>query len=220
MCNRYRNRLGWTDYSEDFSQLKIPLKFDRDRIPNLEPRDDIRPTNRAPVFRPVDPANPAAGVELAQMRWGLVPFFSKEISRKFLCTNARSETVATTASYREPFRRRRCLVPADGYYEWTGEKGAKTKWLFTRTDGQWMAFPGLWDTWNSPDGPLESFTMLTCAPGPDCANYHDRQPVVLEREHWATWLDLEADIAPLLKGSPEGGIQVELAPPEKKHADA
>lgn len=224
MCNRYRNRLGWTDYAEDFSELKIPLVFDPSRIPNLEPRDDIRPTNRAVVFRPVDAAAGAAGgLELAQIRWGLVPFFSKEISRKFLCTNARSETVATTASYREPFKRRRCLVPADGYYEWTGEKGAKTKWLFTAADGRWFAFPGLWDSATVPNadgepGRLESFTLLTCAPGPGLAQWHDRQPVILPRDRWADWLDLGRDPADLLVASPEGAVVVEKAPPEAARA--
>ena len=223
MCNRYKyEKATLDDYLTDFSELKIPLVFPNG-VPNIEPRADIRPTNRAWVFRPVDAAAPTAGVEPVQIRWGLVPFFSKAIDRRFLCTNARSETVATTPSYRDPFKRRRCLIPADGYYEWTGEKGKKTKWLFTRTDGRPMMFPGLWDSATVPNAEgeperLESFTMLTCAPGPDQANYHDRQPVILERADWGTWLDLGADVTGLLKGSAEGSVRVELAPPEVKGA--
>jgi len=221
MCNRYKyEKATLEDYLIDFSELRVPLVFPGGK-PNIEPRADIRPTNRAWIFRPVDAQNPAAGVEPVQARWGLVPFFAKAIDKRFLCTNARSETVATTPSYRDPFKRRRCLIPADGYYEWTGEKGKKTKWLFTRADGRPMMFPGLWDSATIPNAEgvperLESFTMLTCAPGPDQAAYHDRQPVILEREDWPTWLDLAADVAPLLKGSPAGGITVELAPPEVK----
>lgn len=223
MCNRYRNRLGWTDYAEDFSELKIPLVFpDPDRKANLQPRDDIRPTNRAPIVRPVDPDNPQAGVHIDEVRWGLVPWFHKGALKdwKFLGTNARSETVTTTRMYRDSYARRRCLVPADGFYEWTGEKRAKTKWLFTRPDGGWFAFPGLWDRWDGPDGPLESFTLMTTAPGPDAAKYHDRQPVILERKDWARWLDLSEDPADLLHGSPEGDLKVELAPPERPRGDA
>ena len=232
MCNRYKyEKATLDDYLTDFSALKIPLVFPNG-VPNIEPRADIRPTNRAWVFRPVDAADPTAGVEPVQIRWGLVPFFSKAIDRRFLCTNARSETVATTPSYRDPFKRRRCLIPADGYYEWTGEtpkgtrgaaNGKKTKWLFTRADGRPMMFPGLWDSATVPNAEgeperLESFTMLTCAPGPDQANYHDRQPVILERADWGTWLDLGADVTGLLKGSAAGSVRVELAPPEVKGA--
>lgn len=219
MCNRFKyEKASLDDYLTDFSELRIPLVFPGG-IPNIEPRADIRPTNRAWTFRPVDPANLSAGVAPVQCRWGLVPFFSKAIDRRFLCTNARSETVATTPSYRDPFKRRRCLIPADGYYEWTGEKGKKVKWLFTRADGKPMMFPGLWDSATIPNAEgeperLESFTMLTCAPGPDQANYHDRQPVILEREDWGTWLDLGADVTGLLKGSAAGSVVVALAPAE------
>lgn len=220
MCNRYKyEKATLDDYLTDFSELRVPLVFPNG-IPNIEPRADIRPTNRAWIFRPVDAGDLTAGVEPVQARWGLVPFFSKAIDRRFLCTNARAETVATTASYRDPFKRRRCLIPADGYYEWTGEKGKKTKWLFTRADGRPMMFPGLWDSATIDGDRLESFTMLTCAPGPDQANYHDRQPVILERADWATWLDLSADVSGLLKGSAAGSINVVLAPPEDKREAA
>jgi putative SOS response-associated peptidase YedK len=216
MCNRYKyEKATLDDYLTDFSELKIPLVFPTG-VPNIEPRADIRPTNRAWFFRPVEPSNTLSGVEAAQLRWGLVPFFSKAIDRKFLCTNARSETVSKSPAYRDAFKRSRCLIPADGYYEWTGDKGAKVKWMFTRADGKPMMFPGLWDSATIDGERLESFTMLTCAPGPDAANYHDRQPVVLDPEHWPTWLDLAADVMPLLCGSPEGGLHIERAPPEVK----
>ena len=221
MCNRYR--LAHTtidDFARDFSQLKIPLVFPAG-APNLQPRQDIRPTNTVPVFRPVDAAGPAAGVEWATMRWWLVPFFHKGKALKDwkpMCTNARAETVATTATFKGAFSRRRCLVPADGFYEWTGEKGAKEKWLFTRTDGQWFSFAGIWDRCETAEGPIESLAILTTPPGPDAAPYHNRQPVILERDQWSRWLDLEADVAPLLQPGPAGVLKVEKAPPEVKDA--
>jgi putative SOS response-associated peptidase YedK len=88
-------------------------------IPNVEPREHIRPTNHAPIIRPLDPTDPFVGVELVDARWWLVPFFHKKTVKEWkpMCTNARSETVATTAAFREPFKRRRCLVPATHFYE-------------------------------------------------------------------------------------------------------
>lgn len=216
MCNRYRNTLGWSDIHEDFSQLRIPLKFPQ-LPPNLEPRADIRPTNTAPIIRAIDPANPAEGVGLYHLRWDLVPFFHKGPlkAKKYLCTNARSETVATTAAFREPFKRRRCLTPANGFYEWTGSKGAKTKHLITATDRAWFCMAGLWDRADTADGPVESFTILTTAAGPDMSAIHDRQPVILDRADWARWLDPTADASDLFPAKPAGRLTIQLAPAEE-----
>jgi len=218
MCNRYRRVAGFYAYDEDWSAIKIPLRFP-EAAPNLEPREDIRPTNTAPIFRPIDPADPRAGVGLYQARWDLVPFFwKKPLKGKFLATNARSETVATTAAFREPFKRRRCLVPFDSFYEWTGEKGAKTKWMFTPADGRWGCMAGLWDRATVEGEAIDSFTMLTRAAGPDMAPYHDRQVVIVPREHWGDWLDLERAIDDLIAEPPAGLLKVELAPPDAKNA--
>jgi len=127
-----------------------------------------------------------------------------------MCTNARAETVATTATFREPFKRRRCLVPATHFFEWTGQKGEKIMHRFTREGTDLFCFAGLWDGANTTDGRIESFTIITCAAGPDCAPYHNRQPVILQRDSWGAWLDLTADVSALLKPSPAGDIHVEL----------
>jgi putative SOS response-associated peptidase YedK len=212
MCNLYRNlKYGWRDWAEDFSQLKIPLRFP-DPTPNL--REEVRPTDPAPVLRPIDPANPSAGLEGAVLRWDLVPYFWKQPvkAKKFLATNARSETIATTAAFKGAFARRRCLVPADGFFEWTGEKGAKVRWLFTVADEPWFCFAGLWDHALTPDGPVDSFTILTTAAGPDMAPYHDRQPVIVPRERRMTWLDLTRDATSLFAAGPAGALNVEPAP--------
>lgn len=212
MCNRYGIRAPLHTMAMEMSQLKIPLVFPtRDRWPNLQPRDDIRPTNKAPVFRPVE-----GGVELVELRWGLIPWFHKKTVKewKALTTNCRSETVGTTATFKGAYTRCRCLVPASHFFEWTGEKGAKTKWKFIVVGQEWFCFPGLWDRAETPEGTLESFTLLTCAPGPDAEPYHNRQPVILEREGWAQWLNAEHPCEALLKAGGHGVLQVERAEPE------
>jgi putative SOS response-associated peptidase YedK len=208
MCNRYGIQGRLHSMIEEMSQLKIPLRFEDTGLPNLQPRKDIRPTNDAPIMRPVE-----GGVELVERRWDLVPFFHKGPlkAKKYLCTNARSETVATQPAFREAFKRRRCLVPASHYFEWTGEKGAKTKWKFTVVGQEWFCFPGLWDRAETEDGVVESFTLLTCAPGEDCSPYHTRQPVILERSAWAAWLDPSQSCEEALRPLPAGSVKAELA---------
>jgi len=211
MCNRFRNqRFGWRDWAEDFSELKIPLRFP-DPLPNL--REEIRPTNEVAIFRPLDAARPTEGMEGAVVRWDLIPWFWKQPvkAKKFLATNARSETVATTAAFKTAFARRRCLIPADGFFEWTGEKGRKTQWLITASDQPWFCFAGLWDRADTADGAVESCTLLTTHAGPDMAAYHSRQPVILARAAWGAWLDLGADPTSLYTPGPEGTLKVELA---------
>jgi putative SOS response-associated peptidase YedK len=205
--------LGWQDWAEDFSDTKVPLRFP-DPLPNLLP--ELRPTDPHPVFRPLDAADPMAGLEAAVMRWDLVPstFRAPLKTKQFLTTNARSESVSTTSAFREPFARRRCLVPADGFYEWTGEKGRKTKWLITVADQRCFCFAGLWDHAETADGPINSFTILTTAAGPDMQPIHDRQPVIVPRGCWREWLDLRADPTPLYQPGAPGTLKAEIAPAE------
>ncbi len=213
MCNRYGYQAPVTRLVDEFSEVGLPLRFFGGALPNLEPREHIRPTNDAPILRAMDAADPAAGLELVQLRWWLIPFFHKRSIKdwKPMCTNARAETVATTPTFREPFKQRRCLVPASHYFEWTGPVGAKLMWKFAKTGEDLFCFAGLWDRAETSDGVVESFTILTCAPGPDCAPYHTRQPVVLERQHWPTWLDLGADPSSLLQPNAGGTLSVEKA---------
>ncbi|MBA3811522.1 MAG: SOS response-associated peptidase [Caulobacteraceae bacterium] len=211
MCNRYGYLAPISRLVDEFSQVRIPIVFRDGALPNLGPREHIRPTNIAPIIRPLDPADPFVGVELVDARWWLIPFFHRKSVKdwKPMCTNARAETVATTATFREAFRRRRCLVPATHFFEWTGERGSKQMWCFTKRDAEIFCFPGLWDVADTTDGRIESFTIITTAPGPDCEPYHNRQPVILEPDQWATWLDLTADPVPCLRAGLEGVIAVE-----------
>lgn len=102
-------------------------------------------------------------------------------------------------------------MPATHFYEWTVPKGDKTMWRFTKAGSEIFCFAGLWDRADTADGPVESFTIMTCAPGPDCEPYHNRQPVILEQDQWATWLDLSADATPILRAGAERTIAIERA---------
>jgi putative SOS response-associated peptidase YedK len=212
MCNLYRNlKYGWTDWSEDFSELKIPLRFP-EPLPNL--LEEVRPTDPAAILRPLNAAEPAAGLEGVMVRWDLVPWswVQPVKAKRFLATNARAETIATTSAFKAAFARRRCLIPADGFFEWTGEKKAKTRWLFTAAAQPWFCFAGIWDHADTADGPIDSCALLTTAAGADVASYHDRQPVILPREAWTRWLDLSADPRPLFAAGPAGTLAVEPCP--------
>ena len=131
---------------------------------------------------------------LEALRWGLVPPWADNLRAGARMINARLETVATRNAYRQAFRRRRCIVPADGFYEWTKVPGRTRKqpWYIHRPDGEPYAFAGLWERWREPgtDGPwVLSCTVITGAANPLMARVHDRMPVVLAPDVWEAWLD-------------------------------
>ena len=188
MCNDFGNRIAYDAYVEAFSQTRLKLKA-QGAIPNLEPRDDIWPTETTPVLRLA-----GDGIELAQLRWGFAPGRPK------------AGPVINFRSEGRRFPTGRCLVPASFFYEFTGTKAPKSKWRFTKTGEDWFCFAGLW----RPAGEVpEAFTLLTTAPGPDVAPIHDRQMVVLERADWLAWLELSRPEAELLRALPAGRLQVE-----------
>ncbi len=132
---------------------------------------------------------------------------------KLTTFNAKAETVATAQTFRESFKRRRCLVPASCWYEWTGFKGEKAKWQFTSRGDPWLCFAGIWDRAMIADvGDVQSFTIITQPAGSPLNAYHDRAPVVVPREHWDTWLDTSADVEFLLGPESADGFHVEQAP--------
>ena len=134
---------------------------------------------------------PESGKRLLElMRWGLVPFWAKDLAIGNRMINARAETVADKPAFRVSLRKRRCLVLADGFYEWQATGGAKQPYFFHRQDGYPMAFAGLWDRWEKgEDGPLKTFTILTTSPNEVVAPVHKRMPVILEPEHHDLWLN-------------------------------
>ena len=142
------------------------------------------------------------GRRLEVFRWGLVPGWSKDPASGARCFNARAETVATRPTFRAAFKRRRLLVPVDGFYEWQATRGAarKTPQYFTRADEDVLVLAGLWEYWRADDREIVSATVITTAAGPDMDGVHDRQPVVLEPDRWERWLDPEWEDREELEG--------------------
>ena len=188
MCNDYGNRVSYSAYVEAFSQIRLPLILPK-AAPNLEPRDDIWPTDVAPIIR-----RHGEGVELAQLRWGFPP------------SRPKASPVINFRSEGRRFATGRCLVPASHFFEFRGSKTPKSKWRFTKAGEEWFCFAGLWRPAHG-DVP-ETFTLLTTEPGPDVAPIHNRQVVLLERSDWQAWLDLTRSEAELLQPLPAGTLQV------------
>lgn len=148
---------------------------------------------------------PGEEKEFSLARWGLVPHWAKEVKTGYSMINARAESVAVKPAFRAAFRRRRCLIPADGFYEWQQKPGSKLKqpWFVTLKEGQPMAFAGLWERWYPPqeqDGePLESCTIIVTDANKLMRKIHDRMPVILSPETWETWLDPMYNDVPALQ---------------------
>jgi putative SOS response-associated peptidase YedK len=150
-------------------------------------RYNIAPTRAVPVIR-----QEAEGAvrRASLMRWGLVPSWAKDATGGARMINARSETAAEKPAFRELLQRRRCLIPADGFYEWQRSGKSKQPYCFEMASGEPFAFAGLWDSWQAPDGSnLETCTILTTAPNQLLADIHDRMPVILPPESYEAWLD-------------------------------
>lgn len=191
MCNDYANRVAFAEYQAAMRDAGIPIVAPFGP-PNLEPRDDIWPSEKAPVFRAAE-----GGVELAQLTWGFEPSSPK--GRRVI--NFKSEGRSFAYS-------KRCLVPASYFYEFKGDKAPKSKFKFSLVGEPWFCFAGLWRS-NGEEGGHSSFTLLTTAPGPDVALIHDRQMVVLRPGNWRAWLELTKPEAELLAPLPAGSLEVE-----------
>jgi putative SOS response-associated peptidase YedK len=188
MCGRY----SITTAPEAMRRL-----FNFEDVPNLPPRWNVAPTQAAPVVRETD------GVRrLDQLRWGLVPSWSKDMSGAARMINARAETVAEKPAFRAAFRQRRCLVPADGFYEWQPRGREKQPFRVTLRDAAPFAFAGLWERWTRPeDGEVvETYCIITTEAAASIAHIHHRMPVMLDPGDFAAWLDGPFDrLAALLR---------------------
>jgi len=191
MCNNYANFVPPAELFETFSHTRFPVRFP-DGVPNLEPSDDIRPTELAAVILREGDAS-----RLVRVKWGLEPGQPKRPP----IINLRSEG--------RKLERGRCLIPASSFFEFTGTKYPKTRWRFSRADGEWFCFAGL----VTGHADAARFAILTCEPGPDIAPTHNRQPVVLDRAAWDGWL---AGDPARIEPSPAGTWGVEEAPREKR----
>jgi putative SOS response-associated peptidase YedK len=174
--------------------------------PNLAPRYNIAPTQEVPIVRPT---RDGAGRELIMVRWGLVPYWADDPKIGNRLINARRESVARTAAFREAYQRRRCLVPADGFFEWQKEGRTRQPLLVRRKDQAPFAFAGLWERWPQPGGGvLRSCTIITCPANKLIAPLHDRMPVILASEDYERWLDpSRADGRELLEPYPAAELE-------------
>ena len=178
----------------------LSKEFGVSGIPPLSPRYNISPSQPVAAVR----AAPAgSGRELAFLRWGLIPSWSKDPAIGNRLINARAETAREKPSFRNAFRRHRCLIPTNGFYEWQRRERGKQPYFVRMRDDRLFAFAGLWDRWESPDkGVIETCTILTTAANAVLAPIHDRMPVILPPAEYARWLDpalLDTDsLGPLL----------------------
>jgi putative SOS response-associated peptidase YedK len=149
---------------------------------------------------------------LVQLHWGLVPFFAKDASGAAKMINARSETLATKPSFRNALRKRRCLIVADGFYEWTGPKGQKQAWYITLPSDGPFGFAGLWELWRSDDRKTElrSCTIITTDASPGLRDIHNRMPVILRAGAHDAWLDPATQDAGRLRQILQNGCHVEF----------
>jgi putative SOS response-associated peptidase YedK len=186
MCGRYTLSVPLSNLVDAFDVP--PPEFEH------RPRYNIAPTQDVPVLAQDD-----RGRRMGLLRWGLIPSWAKDPAMGSRLINARSETVAEKPSFRSAFRRRRCLVPADGFFEWKREEGqggklSKTPFWIHRRDRELFTFAGLWERWE-PEGspPVHTFTILTTEAAPGIAHIHPRMPVILHPRAREVWLAAESD---------------------------
>lgn len=192
MCGRY----SLTTAPEALRRL-----FNFDNMPNLAPRYNIAPTQDVAVIRAGDPGSRT----LSMMRWGLIPSWSKEIGRSAPMINARADTISEKPSFRAAFETRRCLVPADGFYEWRTEEGKKQPFRIGMKGGAPMAFAGIWEQWESPEGSqTNSVAIVTTEANTKLHPIHGRMPVILNESDYDRWLGAGdgSSVLPLLRPYP------------------
>jgi putative SOS response-associated peptidase YedK len=200
MCNEARRNIALGKLREDWSQTRIPLRFP-EGAPNMAPLPSIRITDPAVILRAAAPDADGA------------PREAEAVTRRWSWPGSHGKPVYNFRSDGREFRSGRCLIPVDGFFEFTASVDPKAKrkdkWLFTLAGHDWFCIAGLWRT---DPAVGEAFTMLTCPPGEDMAPYHNRQMVVLGRDDWARWLDPQVPAAQLCRPLPPGSLKVEPAP--------
>lgn len=154
-------------------------------VPETQPGFNIAPTQKVLAIR-----EESGERDAAWLKWGLVPSWAKDPSMGARLINARSETVAEKPSFREAFKKRRCIIPADGFYEWQRTEGRKQPYFFQMRDGRPFGFAGLWERWEGEGGELlDSCTILTTEANEALRPVHDRMPVILHPEEYSLWLE-------------------------------
>lgn len=219
MCNLYTLKLDLAELAGAFRQVlsqTLVLPAGAATLANQPWATTVYPKYQGLFVRSVDPSDPGAGLEPAVGRWGVVPFFHKGPAKawKFPTNNARCEEMVSKASFRDCLKARRCIIPASAICEWTGPQGSKTKHLISRANGAPLFLAGLWASHSWEGERTESYTMVMqqTREGEDMHVFHDRQPVILDRDGARVWLDSAADYAALLRGPPTGTLVAD--PPE------
>lgn len=193
MCGRYVITYTLDELREIFGT--------EDR-PNFEPSWNAAPTDALPVVRRGAQGEP----RLSLVRWGLVPHWRKDGPSYSDPINARAETAADKPMFRQALSRRRALVPANGFYEWRKEEGAKQPYYIKRTDGEPVVFAGLWERWGDDDEAIDSFAILTTGANADIRPIHHRCPVLIEQASFSRWLDPDCDPQPMLEPPPDNTL--------------
>jgi putative SOS response-associated peptidase YedK len=220
MCGRFVSARKRLELLEEFGVERDRVATSPDPEPDPDPDYNVAPTKRvyAVLERPARDEDPQAR-ELRVVRWGLVPFWAKDPSSGGRLINARAETVAVKPAFRRAFAKRRCILPADGYYEWQAVpaegKPRKQPYFIYRTDRGALAFAGIYELWRDDALPedhehawLWTAAIITTQATDDVGQIHDRMPMVISRDHWADWLDpgntepgqLQATMQPAMAG--------------------
>jgi putative SOS response-associated peptidase YedK len=178
MCNRYR-----LTHSKQY----LAERFEAEDEVDVHPRYNIAPTQQVLTVRKEHGEKTR---HFTTMRWGLIPSWAKDTAMSTRTLNARSETVMKMPAFRESILRKRCLIPADGFYEWQKMGSVKQPYCFEVGEGEVFALAGLWDEWTNPEGEvIESCTILTTGPNFLVGDLHDRMPVIVSSDKYETWLD-------------------------------
>jgi putative SOS response-associated peptidase YedK len=187
MCARFTQHHTAAQITERFKIARVAF--------SSAPRFNIAPTQNVGVIME------QSGRVLAGCRWGLIPSWARDASLGFKLFNARAETLAEKPAFRHAFARRRCLIPADGFYEWTAEGKLRQPWHIRLKGNRLFALAGLWDEWHEPGGSLlRTCTIITVPPNPLTASIHERMPAILRPEDEAGWLDSSVKDAVELAG--------------------
>jgi putative SOS response-associated peptidase YedK len=209
MCGRYSLTRREAELIERFGIEQLILEGE-----GLNPRYNIAPSQMVPVVITKDGQR-----VLCQFKWGLIPFWAKDLKKTKPVINARSESVSEKPFFKQALSKRRCLIPADGFYEWIHQNKNKIPMFIHINQRELFAFAGLWDEWTSPDGQvLRTCTIITTEANDAVTPVHDRMPVIVRPEHEALWLNADvrdvAQLMPVLEGLPNEAIHMYQVSPQ------
>jgi putative SOS response-associated peptidase YedK len=195
MCGRFVQNFTFETLQDNFNVQTVDA--------DIPPSYNVAPTQEILTIIRYDNNN-----KLERLHWGLVPFWAKDISIGNRMINARAETVSSKPSFRNAFKKHRCLIPAGGFYEWKGEKGNKQPFYITIPSGEPFAFAGLWETWTDKDDEsvYKSCTIITTSASDSISELHNRMPVILDPNFYKQWLDVELQDAKQLEPILKDGI--------------